>query len=343
VSRPAAAGVAASGLAPTPWQQANLAEIALALAPGRSAPQGLLERRSRTGYELLTIKEDSQIKLYFAGSGSGSGSGGSGDLSGIMSRVDLDRPLHLLGIYTRAMVAAMMWRPDARRVYQIGFGGGRVPMVLHHFFPEMVIDSTEVDAEVLRVARRWFGVQPDERMRVFTEEGRSFLAHQPETVPYDIILIDSFTGSGQHPYSLSTVEFYELARSHLAPGGVLATNLVASDPMFEQKIATMQASFAHVWRYEGAGANVLFGSAEPTARDTLREHGELVFGRAPFSFPFVELLDEIEECPPGRPVEVLTDGDRVEATAEDLMFQGVGRNDPCPCGSGRKFKQCHGR
>jgi uncharacterized protein YecA (UPF0149 family) len=21
----------------------------------------------------------------------------------------------------------------------------------------------------------------------------------------------------------------------------------------------------------------------------------------------------------------------------------VGRNDPCPCGSGRKFKQCHGR
>jgi len=20
----------------------------------------------------------------------------------------------------------------------------------------------------------------------------------------------------------------------------------------------------------------------------------------------------------------------------------VGRNDPCPCGSGRKYKQCHG-
>lgn len=23
-------------------------------------------------------------------------------------------------------------------------------------------------------------------------------------------------------------------------------------------------------------------------------------------------------------------------------FVGVGRNDPCPCGSGRKFKRCHG-
>jgi len=23
-------------------------------------------------------------------------------------------------------------------------------------------------------------------------------------------------------------------------------------------------------------------------------------------------------------------------------FAGVGRNDPCPCGSGKKFKKCHG-
>jgi spermidine synthase len=337
VRSPVAAAVAASGPAPTPWQEANLVNIALALAPGQSAPQGLLERRSRSGYELLTIKEDSQIQLYFAGAG------GPGDLSGIMSRVDLDRPLHLLGIYTRVMMAALMWKPDARRVYHIGFGGGRVAMVLHHFFPEMVIESTEVDPEVIRVAQRWFGVQPDERMLVFTEEGRSFLTRQPEAVTYDIILVDCFTGSGQHPYSLSTVEFYELARSRLAPGGVLATNLVAADPVFEQKIATMQASFAHVWRFETAGANVFFGSEEPTGHGTLRQHAELVFRRAPFSFPFVELLDEIEECPPAGPVEVLTDRDRVEATADDLMFQGVGRNDPCPCGSGRKFKQCHRR
>ncbi len=27
----------------------------------------------------------------------------------------------------------------------------------------------------------------------------------------------------------------------------------------------------------------------------------------------------------------------------DRVFTGVERNDPCPCGSGRKFKQCHGR
>jgi uncharacterized protein len=33
--------------------------------------------------------------------------------------------------------------------------------------------------------------------------------------------------------------------------------------------------------------------------------------------------------------------------AEDARLQAAfaaaGRNDPCPCGSGKKFKQCHGR
>jgi preprotein translocase subunit SecA len=30
------------------------------------------------------------------------------------------------------------------------------------------------------------------------------------------------------------------------------------------------------------------------------------------------------------------------ASTGSLDFTGVGRNDPCPCGSGKKFKKCHG-
>jgi preprotein translocase subunit SecA len=33
---------------------------------------------------------------------------------------------------------------------------------------------------------------------------------------------------------------------------------------------------------------------------------------------------------------------RTEAGAADADFSRVGRNSPCPCGSGKKFKQCHG-
>jgi len=34
-------------------------------------------------------------------------------------------------------------------------------------------------------------------------------------------------------------------------------------------------------------------------------------------------------------------GDLAELSAEDM--QGIKRNDPCPCGSGKKFKHCHGQ
>jgi uncharacterized protein len=32
-----------------------------------------------------------------------------------------------------------------------------------------------------------------------------------------------------------------------------------------------------------------------------------------------------------------------ERTEFERRFAAVGRNDPCPCGSGLKFKRCHGR
>ena len=28
---------------------------------------------------------------------------------------------------------------------------------------------------------------------------------------------------------------------------------------------------------------------------------------------------------------------------EKIEKQKIGRNDPCPCGSGKKYKQCHGK
>jgi preprotein translocase subunit SecA len=38
------------------------------------------------------------------------------------------------------------------------------------------------------------------------------------------------------------------------------------------------------------------------------------------------------------------DGEAPRAKAETVVRQApkVGRNDPCPCGSGKKYKKCHG-
>ena len=34
---------------------------------------------------------------------------------------------------------------------------------------------------------------------------------------------------------------------------------------------------------------------------------------------------------------------QTDANGQDIDFSKVGRNDFCPCGSGKKFKNCHGR
>jgi preprotein translocase subunit SecA len=64
--------------------------------------------------------------------------------------------------------------------------------------------------------------------------------------------------------------------------------------------------------------------------------------RAPEDIPAVELHDDLAN------VEYQHAGydeaqDFAEADTAALDFSRTGRNDPCPCGSGKKFKQCHGK
>jgi len=49
---------------------------------------------------------------------------------------------------------------------------------------------------------------------------------------------------------------------------------------------------------------------------------------------------DYDEALAGNAVE----GEAPVATSQPMVREGVkvGRNDPCPCGSGKKYKQCHG-
>jgi preprotein translocase subunit SecA len=59
-----------------------------------------------------------------------------------------------------------------------------------------------------------------------------------------------------------------------------------------------------------------------------------------------ESIANVTYSAPGEAGEVQTTVDPATIpgarVADPLMYR-VGRNEPCPCGSGRKFKQCHGR
>ena len=72
--------------------------------------------------------------------------------------------------------------------------------------------------------------------------------------------------------------------------------------------------------------------------------------------------EQVQQAAPERPVQRkpqyqetktdLTDPNQRQAAARDTREvkrepvraqHTVGRNDPCPCGSGKKFKHCHGK
>ncbi len=80
-------------------------------------------------------------------------------------------------------------------------------------------------------------------------------------------------------------------------------------------------------------------AAERAAEEASRALKNVQYQHAEFS-PGVgdEAAEQIQD---GIPVRVASAPEPVATMVRST--QKVGRNDPCPCGSGKKFKQCHGK
>jgi preprotein translocase subunit SecA len=46
---------------------------------------------------------------------------------------------------------------------------------------------------------------------------------------------------------------------------------------------------------------------------------------------------------PPRPSGVVPVPGAAKTAAGPVTIDKIGRNDPCPCGSGKKYKKCHGK
>ena len=55
-----------------------------------------------------------------------------------------------------------------------------------------------------------------------------------------------------------------------------------------------------------------------------------------------EIRQNIERKPQTKKM-ITNDNDDTKAKSKPIRKQKIGRNDPCPCGSGKKYKQCHGK
>jgi preprotein translocase subunit SecA len=78
-----------------------------------------------------------------------------------------------------------------------------------------------------------------------------------------------------------------------------------------------------------------FNTFERTIRNIRDDAVKLIF-RAQITF-----TPEPEEQAPAPQMARLPNGEVAKASLNDVDWKRVGRNEPCPCGSGKKFKNCH--
>ncbi|MEM9406668.1 MAG: fused MFS/spermidine synthase [Acidobacteriota bacterium] len=169
-----------------------------------------------------------------------------GEHGAVQSQVFVGRPRELRVPYTATAVAALGAVDAPQRLLVVGLGGGSIPAFLHVALPDADIDVVEIDPAVVEVAQAWFGVRPDERLRVHTADGRDFIEAAPTR--YDAVFLDAY-GAHAVPPALSTLEFLEAVRAALAADGAVIANLWsdASDNLYPSMLATYRAVFPEVF------------------------------------------------------------------------------------------------
>lgn len=339
------------------WFKANREAINQRVAWLFEKPQGIIYDRKSDLHRLIILKEESRIRLFFTEPFK---TNEKPKFSGCMSEYDLKDPLNLIITYTQALLLPLLWQNDPQRVYSIGFAGGRVPLLLHHCFPTLVIENIDIDYDVKAIAQNYFGIAFDKRQILAIQDGREYLSEREANTYYDFILVDAFKGTGYSPYPLYTKNFYDTCKEHLVEGGVVITNLIGRDPLFLQKINTLKASFKYVYVHFDPTlieTYVLLSTDGIALNESERiKKAEQIQARYKFPFPFIRRAKDLkplsEQIPHlskfGTTNEILVDERPPETLLEgisktDAIFYKTGRNDPCPCGSGNKFKRCHGR
>jgi spermidine synthase len=225
------------------------------------------------------------------------------------SRISLQDPWRGHFEYTEYFHMPWLWNTNIGRVLMIGLGGGSAQRAFQHYYPNVSVDTVELDPLVLRIARNFFGFEESERQRVFIEDGRLFLRRS--SARYDLIILDAYV-QGRYgssiPQHLATKEFFELARDHLTTNGIFADNVIGTLDDWHAGIVgaiyrTLKTVFPQVYLFQAKSSmNVVMQATRATILpdiNGLRRRADLLTQTGRVTLPgFRERLERIRINPP---------------------------------------------
>ncbi len=164
------------------------------------------------------------------------------------SAMTLSDPTALRVPYTAYLAVGMAFT-NPESMLMIGLAGGSVVRFVRSYRPAVTMDVVELDADVVRVAKRYFGVEEGAGHKIHVDDGRMFVKRTAGR--YDWVILDAFHADSM-PYHLATVEFFKEVRKILNPGGVVTVNVAPLGPgvLYLSIIRTLAEAFPQVYLFQ---------------------------------------------------------------------------------------------
>ena len=171
------------------------------------------------------------------------------------SAVDLRERDRVVYPYTGFFHVAMAYNPNIENVLFVGGGGFSTPKRFLTDYPDVKVDVVEIDADVVKAAEQYFFVEESSRLKIFTGDGRTYLANTDKI--YDLVVLDAYAKT-YIPFHMMTKEYFELVSSRLSDNGIIVSNVIASldgdsSAIFHSMLKTMQSVFPNADVYPVSG------------------------------------------------------------------------------------------
>lgn len=138
--------------------------------------------------------------------------------------LDSDDPTDLVYAYSKYYAVYKIFKPDIQRALVIGGGAYSIPKALLTEAPHAEVDVSEIEPSLFDLAKKYFSVKNNQRLRSYTEDGRRLLRDSDKK--YDLIFSDVYYSLYSIPAHFTTQEFFALAKETLTDDGIFIANLI---------------------------------------------------------------------------------------------------------------------
>lgn len=131
----------------------------------------------------------------------------------------------LLEVIWGKVIKKIIGWPDfsAKSCLILGLGGGTLANLINQSFPEVKITGVEIDPEIIRLAKKYFGVNKISNLKIINTDAIKFINQEKSPEKFDLIFVDLYLGD-KIPSKTETAIFMSNLKKLLSKSGIIVFN-----------------------------------------------------------------------------------------------------------------------